>query len=52
MGLSDSPSVCLSVCLIQQQDKGAAALVCTLETLKALCGDFLWFEGEGEHGER
>lgn len=42
---------CLSACLIQQQHKGPATVVCTFEPLKAASADFCGFQGKGVHSE-
>lgn len=42
---------CPSACLIQQEQKGLATLVCTLETLKELYGVFLRCAGKGARTE-
>lgn len=42
---------CLSACLIQQEHKGPATVVCTFESSKEGLCCFLWFQGKGVHSE-
>lgn len=42
---------CVSACLIQQEHKGPATLVCTLDTLKELSGGFCGEKVRGVRGE-